>query len=272
MAWDNLISRTVWMLIQPSNLIFVFLLAGLILIWFGRRKSGLSLLTFCVTFYGLVMFGPLTGWLMGPLEKRFAIYTNDVARSPYSGIIVLAGAERMKYSTRHHQVILNGAAERLIEAAKLARLFPDLPIIYCGGSKIDGMPGEAAIARKFFVEAGIDLSRVRFDDKSYNTHTNAIEAKNFIKAHETGKWLLVTSAFHMPRATGSYRSAGINIQPYPVDYRTELSTPLIRKPNAGRNFYELDFAVHEWVGLLAYYIKGHNEDLFPGPGITAHEL
>ncbi len=265
MAWDNLISRTVWMLLQPSNLIFIFILAGIILIWRRRQKTGLSILTVCITLYALVMFGPLTDWLMIPLEKRFSIYTNDVNHGPYSGIIVLAGAERLDYSTRSNQVVLNGAAERLIEAAKLARAFPELPIIYCGGGRIGHMLTEVDIARKFFTEAGIDLSRIRFDDKSYNTYTNAIEGKKLIKEHEAEKWLLVTSAFHMPRSVGAYRTAGINIQPYPVDYRTELSTSVLRKPNAGRNFYQLDYAIHEWVGLLAYYISGHNNELYPSP-------
>lgn len=211
------------------------------------------------------MFGLLTNLLMVPLEKRFSVYSNDLTQGPYSGIIVLAGAERLRYSTRHNQVILDGAAERLIEAAKLARKFPALPIIYCGGGRIEDMLTEVEIARKFFDEAGIDLNRIRFDDKSYNTYTNAIEAKKLITQDETGKWLLVTSAFHMPRAVGAYRTAGINIQPYPVDYRTELFTSWLSKPNAGRNLHELDYAVHEWVGLLAYYISGHNDDLYPAP-------
>ncbi len=265
MAWDNIVSRIIWMLIQPSNLIFILMLVSLILIWKGRRKMGLPVLTVCVAFYSLVMFGPLTSWLLVPLEKRFSVYTNDITHGPYSGIIILAGAERIRNSSYHNQVILNGGAERLIEAAKLARLFPDLPIIFCGGGRIEGMMTEGEIAQKFFIEAGIDLNRVRFDDISYNTYTNAIEAKKLIEKDETDTWLLVTSAFHMPRAVGSYRNAGITIQPYPVDYRTELSPSLSSKPNAGRNFYELDFAVHEWVGLLTYYISGRNDILYPAP-------
>ena len=265
MAWDNLISRTAWLFLQPSNLFFVILLLGLVLICKGHRRSGLSTLTACMVFYALVMFGPLTNWLMVPLEKRFSALTNDVAQGPYSGIIILAGAERITTSTHHNQVTLNGAGERLIEAAALARKFPDLPIIYCGGAHAEGMLTEAEVARKFFTEAGIDLSRIRFDDKSYNTYTNALEAKKLIKSEETGKWFLVTSAFHMPRAVGAYRTAGLNIQPYPVDYRTNLSSSWLGWPNAGRNFYELDYAVHEWFGLLAYYISGHNDDLYPAP-------
>ncbi len=213
----------------------------------------------------MVMFGPLTNWLLVPLEKRFSNYTNLISDTPYSGIIVLGGAERLGFSTKHNQVALNGGAERLIEAAKLARIFPALPIIYCGGGKNNDSFSESEVAQKFFSEAGIDISRIRFDDRSYNTHTNALEAAKLIQPHETGKWLLVTSAFHMPRAVGSFRTQDINIQPYPVDYRTEVSIIMAGKPDAGRNFYELDFAAHEWLGLLAYYISGRSEELYPAP-------
>ncbi len=265
MAWDDLLSRGIWLFLQPSNLFLVLLVVGILLVWRNHRRAGLGLLTFCAAIYMMVMFGPLTNWLLVPLEKRFSDYTNLVSDTPYSGIIVLAGAERLRYSTKHNQVTLNGGAERLIEAAKLARMFPDLPVIYCGGGQSDETFSESHIARKFFSEAGIDISRIRFDDRSYNTHTNALEAGKLIQPHETGKWLLVTSAFHMPRAAGSFRTQNINIQPYPVDYRTRISISIISRPAAGRNFYELDFAAHEWLGLLAYYISGRSEELFPAP-------
>jgi len=264
-AWDNLISRGLWLFLQPSNLIFVLLLIGILLVWRGRRKAGLSVLLCCLAIYGLTLFGPLTNWLLIPLEKRFSVYTNDLSQAPYSGIIVLAGSERLRYSATHDQVTLNGGAERLIEAAKLARIFPSLPLIYCGGGRIDGLISETEIARKFFREAGIDPARIRFDDRSYNTYSNALEAKKLITEGETGKWLLVTSAFHMPRSVGAFRKARIYIQPYPVDYRSSLRHTLFGRPDAGRNFYELDFALHEWVGMLAYYLRGRSDHLFPAP-------
>ena len=265
MGWDNVISRTFWLVIQPSNLLGFLLLLGIILVWTGRRTSGMTTLLSCFIFYLLVMFGPLTEALLVPLEERFSRYSNVHDNGPYSGIIVLGGAEQLTPSTFHDQVTLSGAGERLIEAAKLARLFPHLPLIYCGGGQSDGMISEAAIARKFFREAGIDLNRIRFDTVSYNTYGNAQEAKKIITPSETGKWLLVTSAFHMPRAVGAFRSAQINIQPYPVDYRTDLIIDFLHKPNTGEGLYELDYAVHEWVGLLGYYLRGYHEDLFPAP-------
>lgn len=262
---DNLITRSIWLLVQPSNLLFILLLLASFLIWRGRKKLGKGIIAACMVTYAMTMFGVLNNILMVYLEERFSNYTNVVSDTPYSGIIVMAGTERLTYSTYHNQVTLNGAAERLIETAKLARQFPHLPIIFCGGGKRKNMLSETDVARKFFTEAGIDISRIRFDDHSYNSYTNAIEARKYIKDTEKEKWLLVTSAFHMPRAVGAYRKAGINIQPYPVDYRSDLNALSIHSPNTGRNLYELDFAVHEWVGLLVYYIRGYSDDLFPAP-------
>lgn len=263
MVWDNLISRLFWLLLQPSNLLVLFFLIGVIFIWKGRKKAGLKLLVSCIGFYMLVMFGPAVDLLLVPLEKQFSPYTNNTSHSPYSGIIVLAGSESLHLSAAHNQVSLNEAAERLIEAAKLARQYPSLPLIYSGGSKIDGLISEPYIARKFFLEAGISPERIRFEDKSYNSYTNALESKKLIRENETSPWLLVTSAFHMPRSVAVFRKAGIKIQPYPVDYRSDLSFALLRKPDAGKNFKNLDYAVHEWIGLLFYRLRGYSDEIFP---------
>lgn len=92
---DNLISRLLWLVVQPSNFFFVLLLFTLLSLWWGRRKSALWALLTCVSIYGMVMFGPLVSWLMVPLEKQFVTYHNQMDQEPYSGIIVLAGAERL---------------------------------------------------------------------------------------------------------------------------------------------------------------------------------
>lgn len=263
MASDNLIARLLWLFVQPSNFITFVILLSIYLVWKGRRAAGLYTLFSCAAFYILVMFGPLTQWLLVPLEKRFSPYTNDISHLPYSGIIVLAGGEQLDLSARHHQVSLSDAAERLLEAAKLARLFPDLPVIYSGGIQIKNSISETDIAHKFFQEAGIDPKRIRFEGQSYNTYSNALQVKKLIAENETAPWLLVTSAFHMPRSVGAFRTAGIKIQPYPVDYRSTLSYSLSSRPDAGKNLQNLDYAFHEWLGLVVYYIRGYNDTLFP---------
>tara|TARA_R110002096_G_scaffold416576_3_gene619716 strand:+ start:158013 stop:158756 length:744 start_codon:yes stop_codon:yes gene_type:complete len=226
---------------------------------FGRRLIGVS-----VTIMALVGFTNISTWVLWPLESRMEIFRNQTQQGPYSGIIVLGGSERMSQSTAANQATLNHGGERLIEAAALARKFPELPIIHSGGTRpdLDGF-SENDVAELFFKQAAIDLSRIRFDAKSYNTHRNAVESKTLIKADETGKWFLVTSAFHMPRSVGTFKHAGINIQPYPVDYKTSLNYDGLLSFNFSDNFQRFDLAIHEYIGLLAYYITGRSNALFP---------
>lgn len=269
MAWDNLISRAVWLLIQPGNLLYILLLIGLIITAYSNAKSryrklGRRLITVCMTLFFLIGFTGLSKWVMWPLEARFDQYRNKTDNTPYAGIIVLGGAEKPSQSTASQQATLNHGAERLIETAALARLYPNLPIIQSGGTRPapDGL-SENDVAEIFFTQAGIELSKIRFERNSYNTHSNANESKVLIQPSEKGKWLLVTSAFHMPRSVGAFRRAGINFQPYPVDYKTTLKYEGLFDIGFADNLRLFDLAIHEYVGLFAYYITGRSSSLFP---------
>jgi len=76
----------------------------------------------------------------------------------------------------------------------------------------------------------------------------------------------VTSAYHMPRAVGSFRVAEFSVLPYPVDYRTPSGTALWRPSSATtRNLEKVHFAIREYLGLLAYRLAGRTDALIPGP-------
>ena len=78
--------------------------------------------------------------------------------------------------------------------------------------------------------------------------------------------MLVTSAFHMPRAVGCFRAVGWDVVPYPADFRTDAQAHWWPPQVAfARGLQTLDFFVHEWVGMLAYWWTGRAAALFPGP-------
>jgi len=228
------------------------------------NKFAKKIITVSLIILYLAGFTNLSAWLLWPLESRFSEYTNMVHQGPYSGIIVLGGSEETSISTYSNQATLNHAGERLIETAALSLKFPALPIIHSGGGRdrADEL-SESEVARIFFEKADINLARIRFENKSYNTHSNARESKKLIRADEREKWLLVTSAFHMPRSVGAFREAGINIHPYPVDYKTTLKYGGIFSISFSQNLLAFDLAIHEYFGLLAYYITGRSSDLYP---------
>lgn len=269
MAWDNLVSRSAWVILQPSNLLILTLVIGFLIAKFSKERSKtrtraqklIFITLFVLAFSG---FTNLSTWLLWPLEGRFSDYTNVTDQGPYSGIIVLSGSEKAALSGTYNQVHFSNHGERLTETAKLATMFPALPIIHSGGTRADqGGWSENDVAKLFFENSGINLKRVRFDDKSYNTYTNAIESEKLIAPTETGKWLLVTSAFHMPRSVAAFQETSINIQPYPVGYMTRLKRQGLLNLNASENLMMLDWAVHEYIGLVAYYITGRSSSLYP---------
>jgi uncharacterized SAM-binding protein YcdF (DUF218 family) len=80
------------------------------------------------------------------------------------------------------------------------------------------------------------------------------------------RWLLVTSAYHMPRAMAAFRAAGFAVQAYPVDWRTRGIMDATRPfASLSDGLSRTDTAIHEWIGLLAYRLSGKTRELLPAP-------
>jgi len=266
MAPSYILSQIAWFLMQPGNLLFSLIVVGVFLKWRGYDRWAGRILFPTLTVFFLLAFTPVGNFLIVPLEKRFADFRHIEDTEEFSGIIVLGGAERASKTYTHRQPHFSGAAERAIQGAWLARRYPELPLIYTGGLGPEGEFNEADVARIFFEQAGIDMNRVRLENRSYNTYTNAFYVKDIIQNNEKTKpWLLVTTAMHMPRSVAAFRKVGINIRPYPVDYRSNLKYLGWSKPYLSYNMVDVDYAVHEWIGLVVYYVTGRASSLYPAP-------
>jgi len=124
---------------------------------------------------------------------------------------------------------------------------------------------ETTVARRFFTEIGLDTGQIIYEGDSRNTHENATRTRDLVKPAPGEKWILITSAIHMPRSVGVFRAAGWTIVPYPVDYSTTGNSRyrLFRSFSSGfRNFSR---GAHEWIGMLAYWALGRSDRLYPGP-------
>ncbi|RIA55988.1 YdcF family protein [Dichotomicrobium thermohalophilum] len=258
------VSKLVWFFVQPSSLVALLLLGGLVLaIW--RRRWGLRIVALGALLYVIAGFSPLGHWLMMPLEDRFARPKLD---APVDGIIVLGGAVDTLVSKGRGVTALNEAAERLSEGAALARRFPDARLVFSGGSGEILYSGttEAAGAKRLFTRLGIAPERLLLENRSRNTAENAAFTRELVQPRPGERWLLVTSAFHMPRAVGCFRAVGFEVMPWPVDYRTSGEDDLWRFfPRASEGLRRVDLAAKEWAGLLAYSITGRTSTFLPGP-------
>ena len=121
------------------------------------------------------------------------------------------------------------------------------------------------------VRQGLDVARITFEERSRNTHENAVLAKELVRPGPDERWLLVTSAYHMPRSVGVFRQAGWPVIPYPVDYRSAGAIDLpgalrrLAEPDVAVRLVEIDLAVKSWAGLVAYRLMGRTSALFPAP-------
>lgn len=260
-----IVSKTLGFFTLPSNLLLCLGLAGLLLgltRWrrIGRRLTGASLVLL-----GVAGLSPLGNWLIVPLEDRFPAW--DAGRGTPDGIVILGGAISPELSLARGAPDLNESAERITAAAALARIYPQARIIYSGGTgRIIRRHGvEAEIAADLFESIGLPRERLVLEGRSRNTAENA-EFSRMLAAPKPGeRWLLVTSAYHMPRAMGLFRAAQFPVEAYPVDWRTAAGDGLFPFDTVSAGLRRTDTAVREWVGLVVYWLTGRTQTLFPGP-------
>jgi uncharacterized SAM-binding protein YcdF (DUF218 family) len=253
-------------LAEPSNVLISLGLVGTLLLPTRFARAGRRLLVAAVVLLAICGLLPIGTVLLSPLEDRFPAW--DPSRGAPDGIIVLGGAVEESISAARGQPALNESAERMTAAGELARRYSKSRLLFSGGSNVlFGARGpEAAFARGMFERLGIEPARIELEDRSRNTVENAVFSKTIAAPKPGERWLLVTSAFHMPRAIGTFRRAGFLVEPYPVDWRTRgASEPLHPPRSLSEGLRRTDTAAHEWFGLLAYWLTGHTSELLPAP-------
>ena len=126
--------------------------------------------------------------------------------------------------------------------------------------------GDAETAPRLLTALGIPPDRLMLENRSRNTSENALFTKEIIKPKPDETWILVTSAYHMPRAVGLFRKAGFPVVPWPADYRTSGNEGIdMLRDNETDALGKTVVALHEWIGLIAYWLTGRIDEPLPGP-------
>jgi uncharacterized SAM-binding protein YcdF (DUF218 family) len=260
------LSKVLGFFALPSNFLITIGLVGLVLLCTRFTRLASWLIVTSVVLLAVAGLSPLGNALIVPLEQRFPPW--DPSHGAPDGIVVLGGALSPEISAARDAVALNESAERITVAVELARRYPNARIIFSGGNAALIREGgvEAAFAVKEFEALGIPHDRITAEEQSRNTVENAVFSRLIAQPKPGERWLLLTSAYHMPRAMGVFRAAGFPVEAYPVDWRTrgpiDATEPFA---SLGDGLRRTDTAVREWVGLLAYRLTGKTAVLFPGP-------
>ena len=262
---------------MPSSLLLATLTlsAGLLLIRKTRRVGYGGLVSVVLVLIALAVL-PIGPWLLAPLEHRFGPpVPMGVLSPPPRAILVLGGAADARLARETGDDALGPAADRLTAMVRLSRLYPETPVLFSGGS---GRLGDQADREADHVASMLDqldlpAAHITWNREARNTAESGAAAAHWLMmgglSDGQGPILLITSAFHMPRAVGVMRSAGIDVTPYPVDVRFSREDRWRLRFDLSAGLIAFDHAARAWLGLLAYRLAGHTDQLLPGPARPA---
>jgi len=236
------ISKVFWLIAAPTSALV--LIGAIAACWAVLRSPNRVAWLAAAATGGLVIgtFTPLGLMLTVPLDYRFAL--SPPSQSPPDGIILLGGV----------------AGWSGVEAVSaLSQHYPKARLIFSGFD-----PGDENVL-KDFAQLGGDPARIYMEPRARTTFEDALYAAALLKPKPTDRWMLVTSAMHMPRAIGCFRVAGFQVEPHPVALVTDRSNPFVGFVPGPLALYYLDAAAKEWIGLIAYRLMGKTDALFPGP-------
>lgn len=265
------LAKVLWYILQPSCFIAFLLLIGTVMVWTYWARWGRRLVALAALLLITAGLSPLGNWLVLPLEDRFPRTDLDATPAP-TGFIVLGGSEDRLVADARQALALNEAGDRLVAAAILARQFPQAKIVFTGGDAgiFYSSSSEAAGAESLLGALGVPERQLVLEPRARDTFENAAYTKQLLQEQgllsQDSRWILVTSAYHMPRAMGCFRAVGLEVEPWPVDYRTRGKADLMRFfDKVSEGLRRVDMASREWVGMAAYWMTGRIPSLFPAP-------
>ena len=248
--------KAFWIVAQPLTLALIVKILAFLALLTGRRKLAgfLSLLAGTILF--VVLFTSVGAWSLQQLEAR---YPRPTIATPPACMIVLGGAFDLEVTAARGGMEMNQAADRFIEAARLARLYPQSKIVVSGGdgSFSGDYKGDADLSPAYFEAMGVEPSRIIRETASRNTAENVGETKALLETNHLTDCLLITSAYHMPRAKALFDEAGVATVPWASDYRSSGRVELrLDFTQPSLNAQLASTAAREWGAIFAARLMG----------------
>lgn len=259
------LSKLIWELMAPDSLLLIGLLTGLVLLKRKRQRAAQWVLRSLFVALLITALFPVDDWLFCPLETRFE--TNPLLPESVDGILCLGGGEDAGKSQVWNQVELADGGERLVTFLTLAKRYPQAKLVFSGGSGqlFNQDTKGAGVVERLFQEMQMDTSRLILERESRNTYENGKLSQALVHPQAGETWILITTAWHMPRSVGVFRKIGWPVIPYPVDHWSTPGQLLSFEFSLSGHLRDLRHGAKEWVGLLAYYMTGKTSALFPKP-------
>ncbi len=248
------LSKIFWMLAQPANLLFIFLAIATWLLWV-RPELGRWIITVLVVMGWLAATIPAGEYLIRQIENE---YPQPQLPEHVDGIIVLGGFIWAEGSFIRKQVQTDSKADRFFAFIKLSRQYPNAKLIFTGGSGNiwNQQAREADYVKELWHDMGYDPARLLIERESHNTYENVVYSKAIVQPQPGEKWILITSAMHMPRSVAIFKEQNWDVIPYPVDYISGNGSLWQYEFSVNDNLFRLSVSLREIIGKLVYQLSG----------------
>jgi uncharacterized SAM-binding protein YcdF (DUF218 family) len=251
------IAKVINYLLEPLYILSFFLIVLIILLLFTNfKKLTIFFAKFLLIVFLFFGYTPFSNFLLNKIEDF--INPSKYPVQQLTGVIILGGSFDLELESKErNEVLLNSSAERLTKALEIYKKNPRLLILFSGASnKIKPIGwSESDMAKKFFLEQGVRVDNLIFENQSRNTFENISYSKDIIKNNK-GTWGLITSASHMPRSYFGFKKQGLILEPIIADYRTGTSSIFWINFDIKKGLENWNIILHEVVGIFYYKITG----------------
>ncbi|ACT94318.1 YdcF family protein [Dyadobacter fermentans] len=251
------LSKAIDFLVMPMSMLFLLLIYAFLVK--NRRKQkwviGLVIVLMYLMSNSFLVRAALN-WYEAPL-----VNISDIRETYDVGILLSGGLANTDMPDADH-ALMGDRGDRVLQTFLLYKAGKIRKILITGASADDAMAGkrgETKTAAALLVQWGVPAGDIVFEEKAKNTRQNALNSAQILrKMFPSGKYILITSAFHMRRSVGCFEKAGIKTKPFPADFYGGYGELTVRKmipePSALDSFNVL---WHEMVGFVIYKIMGY---------------
>lgn len=263
------VSKIFWLFAAPLNAIWLLVVGALVIRRWKKTWSNKILIT-AASLFAIFGFLPIGYNMTVFLERQYD--RPQIMPDEVDGIIVLGGSFNSYLSEKTGYVAANSNISRIVDFMALSRKYPEAKKVFSGGSGHILQPTrkEADDAQDFLTMAGFGDADIIYERQSRNTYENALYSKELLKPKAGEKWIVITSAFHIPRTMAIFKQLDWDIIPYPSDPKTDKQYQFIPKPfSAVGNFFLLGKSIREFIGVGVYYMTGKSALFFPYPPLPS---
>lgn len=218
-----ILSKLIIALISPLGTSLAVGIFALLLACFGRRRLAAVSGALALVWLGVWSLPASSFWLIGLLESDYV--SVDIQTLPNSGAVVVLGGGISPAESQTDFANLQSGADRIWHAARLYHAGKAGLIVLSGGRPAGTVESEAQAMQGFLWDLGVPDSYLLLEDRSLNTTENAVNTAALLRKRGVSEIVLITSAYHMPRAKALFETQGLQVVAAATDYQSVAMPP-----------------------------------------------